>query len=66
MKIVKLHESQFYNPNSKESETIISQKNFLEIIKSRSADLGRFINVNYAEGFCVNKYIGVSNLNNLI
>ncbi|MBJ04722.1 MAG: bacillithiol biosynthesis deacetylase BshB1 [Flavobacteriales bacterium] len=66
MEIVKLYASQFYDPLSKETETLISKKNFLEIVKSRSADLGRFINVDYAEGFCVNKYIGVNDLNHLL
>ena len=66
MEIIKSYKSQFYDPNSKESETIISKKEFLDLIRSRSADLGRFISVDYAEGFCVNRYIGSRNLVDLI
>ena len=66
MEIIKSYKSQFYDPNSKESETIISKKEFLDLILSRSADLGRFISVDYAEGFCVNRYIGSRNLVDLI
>ena len=66
MEIIKSYSSQFFDPNSKEPETLISNKSFLDLVSSRAANLGRFISVDYAEGFCVNKYIGVSNLNNLI
>ena len=58
MDIIKSYKSQFYNPNSKESETLISNKSFLDLVKSRSADLGRFISAEYAEGFLVQRYIG--------
>jgi len=64
--VIKSYSSQFYNPNSKERETIISQKSFLDLVSSRSADLGRFISVEYAEGFLVNRYLGVDNLFNLL
>ena len=64
--IVKSYSSQFYNPDSTERETIISQKSFLDLVSSRSADLGRFISVEYAEGFLVNRYLGVDNLFNLL
>ncbi len=66
MDIIKSYASQFYDPNSKERATLISTKNFLELIMSRSADLGRFISVDYAEGFCVNRYIGTDDLYKLI
>lgn len=62
MDIIKSYSSQFFNPRSKESETIISKKNFLDLVLSRSADLGRFISVDYAEGFTVHRYIGVDDM----
>lgn len=65
MKIIKCYSSQFYNPKSTEPETIISKKNFLDSIKYRSADLGRIINVDYAEGFIAERYICIDNLLNL-
>ena len=62
MEIIKSYKSQFYNPYSKESETIISTKEFLDLVVTRSKDLGRFISVDYAEGFFVHRYIGVDDL----
>ena len=52
---VKAFSSQFYNPSSKEPNTIISSKSFLDSIRYRAADLGRLSGVNYAEGFTVEK-----------
>ena len=66
MDVIKSYKSQFYDPSSLESETIISKKEFLDLVLNRSADLGRFISVDYAEGFCVNRYIGSRNLFNLL
>ena len=51
IKAVKAYASQFYNPKSTESETIISTKDFLESVKYRAKDLGRQSNCKYAEGF---------------
>ena len=48
---VKAYSTQFHNPLSKESETIISSKDFLESIEYRAKDLGRQSNCKYAEGF---------------
>ena len=66
MDVIKSYKSQFYDPSSLESETIISKKEFLDLVLNRSADLGRFISVDYAEGFCVNRYIGSRNLFDLL
>jgi|TARA_B110000914_G_scaffold180559_1_gene162822 bacillithiol biosynthesis deacetylase BshB1 len=60
------YSSQFYNPNSEEPETLISKKNFLNDVINRSADLGRLIGVNNAEGFTSSKLIGVNRLSSLI
>jgi N-acetylglucosamine malate deacetylase 1 len=54
--------SQFYNPESKEPDTPISSKEFLEVVKSRAMDFGRQIGVSYAEGFVAERYLGVKNL----
>tara|TARA_B100001142_G_C14298021_1_gene641683 strand:+ start:588 stop:1292 length:705 start_codon:yes stop_codon:yes gene_type:complete len=48
---VKAYKTQFYNPESKEPETIISSEGFLESVKYRAKDLGRQSNCKYAEGF---------------
>ncbi len=62
MESILAFESQFYNPNSKEPESPISSKEFLEFTKSRAAEFGRQIGVKYAEGFTVERLIGVNNL----
>jgi bacillithiol biosynthesis deacetylase BshB1 len=58
--------SQFYNPNSKEPETIISSKGFLESVRYRAQDLGRVIGTEYAEGFILNRLIGLNDLNSIL
>jgi len=63
---VKAYSSQFYDPNSKEPNSPISSKNFLESIKYRAQDLGRLIGVEYAEGFTTERYAAVKSLDNLI
>jgi len=62
---IKAYSSQFYNPSSKEPETLISKINFIENVISRSSDLGRLIGVENAEGFTTNRVIGINNLNDL-
>lgn len=62
MESIMAYSSQFFDPNSKEAETPISSKNFMEYVKAKSAVFGRAINCDYAEGFTVNRYIGVENL----
>lgn len=58
--------SQFYDPNSKEPESPISSKNFLESLNYRSRDLGRLVGVEHAEGFTVERYLAVNSLGNLL
>lgn len=60
------YSSQFYDPNSKEPETPISSKNFIDSVTYRARDLGRYINVMYAEGFNVERYVAVDKLDDLI
>jgi len=60
------YSSQFYDPKSNEPETPITSKNFTESIEYRAKDLGRLIGVPYAEGFTVERYVGIDNLSKLI
>lgn len=60
------YSSQFYDPNSKEPETPIATKNFLESLNYRAQDLGRIINVTYAEGFTAERYVAVNSLADLL
>lgn len=65
-KAIMAFSSQFYNPKSKEPETPISGKDFLENINAKMSIWGRAINAKYAEGFTVSRYPGVNNLFDLI
>lgn len=66
MESILAYGSQFYDPNSKEPESPISSKNFLDSVKYRAQDLGRIIGTGYAEGFTVERYLAVNSLGNLI
>lgn len=62
MKAIQAFKTQFFNPDSTEPETPISGATFMEFIKSRARDLGRPAGFEYAEGFTVERFIGVSDL----
>ena|ERR1051326_3732508 len=53
MEAIKAYASQFYNPNSKEPETLISQKDFFDYVRHRESGYGKAIGAQYAEGFNV-------------
>ncbi|MDB4533386.1 bacillithiol biosynthesis deacetylase BshB1 [Vicingaceae bacterium] len=54
--------SQFYNPDSELPETPISSKKFFDFIKARMANFARDINTDYAEGFTIERTIGVEDI----
>ena len=60
------YKTQFYNPESKESETIISSEDFLESVRYRARDLGRQSDCKYAEGFVSNQTLKINSLKDLI
>jgi bacillithiol biosynthesis deacetylase BshB1 len=62
MRAVKAYKTQFYNPDSKESKTIISSEDFLESVKYRAKDLGRLSNCDYAEGFIAHQLPKIESL----
>ena len=63
---VMAYSSQFYDPDSKEPNSPISSKNFIESVSYRARDMGRLIGVEFAEGFNVERYVAVESLDNLI
>ena len=65
MEAIMAFSSQFYDPESKEPQTPISSKDFLEYVKSRARQFGRYIGVEFAEGFTVDKAVGVEDLTSL-
>ena len=66
MDAVKCYSSQFYDPKSKEPETPISTKNFMNFVQSRANDFGRLIGVKHGEGFISNRKLGFSSFDELI
>ena len=66
MECILAFKSQFYNPNSKEPHTPISGKSFMDYQRARAATYGRATGLEYAEGFNVERTIGVKNLFDLI
>lgn len=59
---IKVFKTQFYDPNSKEPQTPISGEEFFDFIKGRMLEMGRPMGVKYAEGFTVERRIGVKSL----
>lgn len=61
MEAIMAYKSQFYQPDGKsgEPETPISSPEFLEYVQARHSHFGRLIGVRYAEGFKVERSIGV-------
>ena len=66
MDAVKCYSSQFYDPKSKEPETPISTKNFMNFVQSRANDFGRLIGVEHGEGFISNRKLGINNFKSII
>jgi bacillithiol biosynthesis deacetylase BshB1 len=66
MASIKAFKSQFYDANSTEPETAISNLDFLPFIESRAREMGRAIGVKYGEGFTINRPIGTKNLLDLL
>ncbi|MEC4050613.1 bacillithiol biosynthesis deacetylase BshB1 [Flavobacterium sp. SUN046] len=66
MESILAYGSQFFDPNSKEPETPIATKNFVDNVKFRSQDLGRMIGKEYAEGYTIERYVAVNSLGDLI
>lgn len=66
IEIFMAYKSQFYDPNSTEPVTPISSKTFKEFISAKNRSYARDINTEFAEGFTVERNIGVNNLFDLI
>lgn len=66
MKAIQAYSSQFFDPLSKEPETPISGPEFLDHIKGRAVQMGRYIGVRYGEGFTCSRPLGVRGLEFLL
>ena len=60
--LVMCFESQFFNPKSKELESPISSKSFLDSVRAKSRIYGRVVGVDFAEGFQLPRPVGVHDL----
>ena len=59
MQSIAAHASQFYNPESKEPETRLTEKNFLDQIRARMVYYGSLIGVDAGEPFYVREALNV-------
>lgn len=62
VKSILAYKTQFYNPESKEPETPISSKAFMDFLQARAVGMGRPAGYKYAEGFIAGRTIGLKNL----
>ena len=60
------YQTQFFNPNSSEPNTPISGESFLKFLKGRWREFGREIGVEYAEGYTMERVIGVEDITELL
>ncbi len=59
MDAIKAHKSQFYNPDSEELETRLTDKNFLDELENRSKYFGSLIGVKAGEPFFVREALNI-------
>jgi bacillithiol biosynthesis deacetylase BshB1 len=62
IKAIKAFKSQFFNPDSTQPETFISNKRFIESIEGRARYFGHQIGVEYGEPFFVKSKIKINNI----
>lgn len=62
---IQCYSSQFYDPNSDQPETPLSGIDFFNFIRGQAKTFGRNIGVPYAEGFTVQRSLGVNNLGHI-
>ncbi len=59
---IQAYSTQFFNPESNEPSTPISGEDYIDFIKGRMKGFGREISKDYAEGFNIERTIGVRSL----
>lgn len=59
---IKAYKTQFWDPSSSEPKTPISGEEFFEFLRGRMAEFGRSIGVRYAEGYTVERTLGIDSL----
>ncbi|MGC8594899.1 MAG: bacillithiol biosynthesis deacetylase BshB1 [Candidatus Kryptoniota bacterium] len=66
MAAIKAHKSQFYNPGSKDPETVLSTPEFLEYLIGRMKYFGQLAGVRYAEPFWTVQPLTLKNFSSII
>ena len=62
MKAIRAFKTQFFDPESTEPETYISNPSFLKMLEARAIEFGHAIGVRFGEGFTVRRYPGIDSL----
>lgn len=60
VKSILAHKSQFYDPGSRDPQTLLSQKTFLDFVETRAKNYGNKIGVTYGEPFYSVEAIGIT------
>jgi len=60
MEAIRAHVSQFHNPNSRDPETRLSEKGFVDVLEMRSRNFGSMIGVDAGEPFFVREMLNVN------
>jgi bacillithiol biosynthesis deacetylase BshB1 len=66
VRAIKAFKTQFYDPNSKEPQTPISSREFIDFLEGRAREFGRTIGVEFGEGFIAQRTPGVKDLCQLL
>ena len=66
IELIQCFSSQFYDPDSTEPESHLTDKDFFDVIRAKAKVYGRPIRVPYAEGFNVARTMGIDYLTDLI
>ena len=66
MQAIKAFKTQFYDPQSNEPDTYISNPGFLKMLEARATEFGHAIGTQFGEGFTVRRYPGVDSLFDLV
>lgn len=62
LEAIKAFKSQFFDPDSKEPESVISTEKFWHVIESRAREMGSIIQTEFAEGFNTVRPMAVNSL----
>jgi len=60
--VMEAYGSQFHNPASSDPQTVLSTPDFMERIRARAREFGRFTESGYGEGYTAERTIGVKDL----